>query len=234
MGSGRRASPVVIVADHREAKSASVAALRAMEAVELTFAHLESGDYRVDDRMIFERKTLTDLAESIKDGRLFRQAWALATLAEPLRGALVLEGVGADLAAGAMRREAIQGALITVTLFFGVPILRALSGEESARLMIYAANQARAFGVGALPRRGRRPKGKRRAQLAILQSLPGVGADRAERLLAAFGSVEAVLTAGPDQLETVPGVGHRTARAIRWAVGESAAIYRRACNDPAL
>jgi ERCC4-type nuclease len=205
-----------------------------MECVDLTFAHLEVGDYRVEDRMIFERKTLIDLAESIKDGRLFRQAWALATLAEPLRGALILEGTGADLATSAMRREAIQGALITVTLFFGVPILRSMSGEETARLMAYAAGQARTFACGALPRQGRRPKGRRRAQLAVLQSLPGVGSARAERLLASFGSVESVITAGVAQLEAVPGVGRRTARAIRWAVGESVAAYHGKLDDPVL
>jgi ERCC4-type nuclease len=81
-----------------------------------------------------------------------------------------------------MRREALQGALITVGLFFGLPILRARDGEESARLMLYAARQGRAFAGGALPRRGERPKGKRKTQLAILQSLPGVGAERAEKL----------------------------------------------------
>ncbi len=66
-----------------------------------------------------------------------------------------------------------------VTLFFGVAVLRALNGEESARLMVYAARRARWFTTGAVPRHGKRPKGKRKARLALLQGLPGVGPLRA-------------------------------------------------------
>jgi len=232
--SGAEPAPIRIVADHREARSGAVAALQAMAGVELSFDHLSTGDYLVDARMLFERKTLTDLAESIKDGRLFRQAWELANLAGSLRGALILEGTSADLAQSGMHREAIQGALITVSLFFGVPVLRAMTAEESARLMIYAARQAQAYATGALPRPGKRPKGKRKTQLAILQGLPGVGPERAAQLLGAFGNVQAVLAASAAQLEHVPGVGSRTAQAIRWAVGETEATYHAAENDPAL
>lgn len=216
---------IQIAADHRESASAAVAALRALPEVELRFEHLKVGDYLVDGLMLFERKTLTDFAESVIDGRLFRQARALATLEPPLRGALILEGAGADLARSGMSRESLQGALITVTLFFGVPLLRAVSPEESARLMLYAARQARVYATGALPRRGRRHKGKLKLQLDILQHLPGIGPGRARRLLSTFGSVEAALGASAEQLQTVPGLGKRTAKAIRWAVSEEAAPY---------
>lgn len=219
-----------VVSDDREANSTAMAALRAMPEVQLTTTRLEVGDYVVDDRLVFERKTLLDLAESIVDGRLFRQAWALASLGEPLRGTLILEGTGSDLDRSGMRREAIQGALITVSLFFGLPILRARDGEESARLMIYAARQGRAFARGALHRPGRRPKGKRKTQLAILQSLPGVGAQRAGALLEKFGSIEAIISASQQALETIPSIGARTAKAIRWAVSETQAAYQKSSS----
>lgn len=216
-----------VVSDDREANSAAMAALRLMPDILLSTTRLEVGDYVVDDRLVFERKTLLDLAESIVDGRLFRQAWALANLGEPLRGALILEGTGLDLERSGMRREAIQGALITISLFFGLPILRARDGEESARLMLYAARQGRAFARGPLPRPARRPKGKRKTQLAILQSLPGVGAQRASALLENFGSIEAVISASQQALETIPSIGARTAKAIRWAVCETPAEYQQ-------
>lgn len=227
---GRR---IQVAADHREAASAAVAALRALPEVELRFEHLKTGDYLVDGLILFERKTLTDFAESVIDGRLFRQARALATLEPPLRGALILEGSGGDLARSGMSREALQGALITVTLFFGVPLLRAVTPDETARLMLYAARQARVYATGALPRRGRRPKGKLKLQLDLLQRLPGVGPGRAQRLLSAFGSVEAVLAANAGQLQRVPGLGKRTAKAIRWAVSEDAAPYGEKIDERA-
>jgi ERCC4-type nuclease len=221
-----RQALIHVVADHREADGAAVANLQLMSNIDFHFAQLEAGDYLIDDRLLFERKTLLDFTESVKDGRLFRQALALVNLEGSIRGALILEGTAADLARSGMRREALQGALITVSLFFGLPVLRAADGAETARLMVYAARQAREIASGALPRRGRRPKGKRKTQLAILQSLPGVGPERAERLLQTFGSVEAVFAADQQSLERIPGLGARTAKAIRWAVEEEQAPYR--------
>lgn len=92
--------------------------------------------------------------------------------------------------------------------------------------MVYAARQARAWSTGALPRRTRRPKGKRRAQLQMLQGLPGIGPGRAGRLLDTFGSVEAVLTASSHELIAVDGIGATTSDAIRWLVSEGPAQYR--------
>ena len=206
--------------DDREARSGTVAALEAVEGVDLRFGRLPVGDYEVDGVLFFERKTLPDLAVSIQDGRLFHQAWSLSVMPAPARGVLILEGTASDWSGIGMRREAVQGALITVSVFFGVPLLRARDGEESARLMVYTAQQAKVMKRGALPRHAKRPKGKRRAQLAMLQGLPGVGPGRAERLLDQFGSVEAVLTAAADELAAVHGIGKQTAQGIRWLVGE--------------
>ena len=212
-----------IVADHRERDSGVVQALSNMENVEVRIEHLSLGDYFVDDIFLFEHKTMMDLTASIKDARLFRQACKLA--GDSRRAAFVLEGTALDLCSSKMRREAIQGALITVTLMLGLPLLRALDAAETARLMVYAARQARAWSTGALPRRIRRPKGKRRAQLQMLQGLPGIGPERAARLLDAFGSVESVLTASSDELQTVDQIGATTADAIRWVVCDGSAQY---------
>ena len=86
-----------------------------------------------------------------------------------------MEGTGRDLAAIGMRREAIQGALITLTLYLGIPLLRSRNLHETIQLLLYAARQSRVVASGALPRKGRRYKGKRRVQAHILQGLPSVG-----------------------------------------------------------
>lgn len=222
-------SPIAIIADHREAGSGTVEALRSLDGVTVSVEHLPLGDYEVDGRLLVERKTLIDLAASLKDGRLLRQACRLATA--PLRPVVILEGTARDLAASRMPREAIQGALVTLTVVLGLPLLRAKDPGESARLMHYAARQLRALHAvtprDAYPRPlpAGRPRGKRKTQLYILQGLPGIGPKRARRLLDAFGSVEAVLTAASDALTRVPGIGRTTAEAIRWAVSEQARGY---------
>ena len=213
-----------IVVDDRESASPVLPALRECVDFRVTVMRLPLGDYRVDDRFLFERKTMPDLAAAIIDGRLFRQALRLAQ--SPLRPAIILEGTSRHLADSAMRWEAIQGALVTVALFCGMPLLRTRTPEETVRTMLYAARQGQTFAAGALPRRGRRPHGKLARQLFILQGLPGIGPERAHQLLARFGSVEAVTRAGVEDLRAVSGIGERIAGALRWSVEESRCNYR--------
>jgi hypothetical protein len=106
-----------IEVDDRESAGAVLPTLREITEFHVEVMRLPLGDYRVDGRFLFERKTLTDLAAAIKDGRLFRQALRLA--ATPLQPAIILEGSSRELAGSGMRWEAIQGALVTVTLFCG-------------------------------------------------------------------------------------------------------------------
>jgi ERCC4-type nuclease len=219
----RSASLFSIVVDDRERNGAVAGVLRQRPEVRLRVERLPLADYQVDETLLIERKTLIDLTQSIKDGRLFSQGLRLAS--SPLRPVMILEGRGNDLDRSGMRREAIQGALITLTLFFGIPLLRSMDPEESAGLILIAARQARARAIGALPRPGSRPRGKARTQSRILQALPGIGPERARRLIEHFGSIESVVQAAPRELAEVPGIGATTAKAIRWAVGEPAATY---------
>lgn len=218
--------PIPIVVDDRERGSAVWSILANTKTFNVRVQRLALGDYLVDGRFLFERKTLGDLVASIKEGRLFAQALRLAQV-NGVRAALILEGTSKSLHGCAMRWEAIQGALVTVSLFVGLPVLRTRSPAETLRTFLYAARQGRTVAYGALPRRGRRPKGKTALQRHMLQGLPGVGPARAARLLAHFGSVRAVLTAGEDELASVAGVGEQTAGRIAWAAEQPRASYGR-------
>ncbi len=209
--------------DDRESRSGVLQALSEQDGVRIRVERLAVGDYLFDDLLLFERKTLTDLTHSIKDGRLFAQGMRLVS--SPLRSALILEGTSRELADSQMRREAIQGALISLTLFLGIPLLRAMDSAETARLMLFAVRQGRQFATHAHSRKGRRPGGKQRLQSHILQGLPGIGPARAKRLLERFGSIESIITADLRALAETEGIGQATAAAIRWAVRESAGCF---------
>lgn len=219
---GSRQIPVIV--DDRESRGALLGELRGCLQIDVTVERLPVGDYLVDNRFLFERKTLPDLVGSVIAGRLFSQALRLAEVAD-YRPALILEGTAKDLRGSRMRWEAVQGALVTVSLLIGLPVLRTRSAQETVRTFQFAALQARSVAVGALPRRGKRPRGKKALQSHLLQGLPGVGPERAARLLERFGSVEAVLSADRKALELVPGIGTQTARAMRWAVEEEGGSY---------
>ena len=208
---------VRIIADDRENAGGVIAALRGLAGVNVEVRRLTCGDYLVETRFAVERKTLQDFAGSIIDGRVFRQASAMAH--GQRRGVLVLEGGSADLQAVGVQREALQGALIHLSVFHGLAVLRAHDPGETARLIVYLGRQAQAWAHGSLPRPGYRPKGRRARQLFLLQGLPRVGPERAARLLDRFGSVEGVATASAPELATVDGIGDGIAARIRWVLG---------------
>ena len=209
---------VHIIADDRECKSGVIASLSEMENVKVRMQRLSVGDYRIGKRVLVERKTLRDFAISIIDGRLFNQMVRLAN--SDSSGVLILEGTPGDATDIGMTRAAMQGALITVSIILGIPVLRSTNPSETARLIVLIGRQMESITRGGVQRRGYRPKGLRSRQRYILQGLPGLGREKADRLLDRFGSVEAVISAGIDDLQTVDGIGEKMAAKIKWAVSE--------------
>jgi ERCC4-type nuclease len=98
--------------------------------------------------------------------------------------------------------------------------------------MVYIARQIESIARGGLQRHGYKPKNNRKRKLFILQGLPGVGPERADRLLARFGSVEAVISASSDELQSIDGIGKNIADKIKWAVSERVSPYSSSPFNP--
>jgi len=207
-----------IVADNRERASGIVDQLKGIPDIDLRIEHLRVGDFVVSGQIVFERKRADDFAASLIDGRLFSQATRLVK--QPLRSACILEGKTEDWTRLGVRREALQGALITLTLIFDLPVFRSIDPSETARLLVYAGRQFsrlhRAEPAYTHVVKAKRMKTRR---LRLLQSLPGVGPDRARNLLEHFGGVRPCLLATIEELIDVPGIGQKTAKAIQEVVG---------------
>ena len=208
----RFASQIAI--DDREQSSGVAEALSRRPSVNITVRRLPLGDYEVDSTLIVERKTLADFAVSVLDGRLFRQAGRLARNQE-VRTCLILEGTPERYPRLAIPNHAFQGALITVTLVFGVPVLRSATPEETADLILFAAQQLHR--QAALPPRriGARGGSLRRRQLLLLQAVPMVGPLRAEALLETLGVPSQIASADVEVLAEVNGIGPAIAASIR-------------------
>jgi ERCC4-type nuclease len=204
-----------IAVDDRERCPDVVSALRKMKDVHVNFERLSLGDYSVDKRLLVERKTIHDFALSVMSGRIFRQASRLSSCSHA-RACFVLEGSDSDFAHTAISNEAFQGAVITVTLVFGLPLLRSHSPEETAQLILTASRQLARRVKGIPKRRSQRISSKRRLQVLLLQCVPDLGPVKALALLRSFGSLERVIAATYDELAAVPGVGSKTAARLRW------------------
>jgi DNA excision repair protein ERCC-4 len=60
-------SSIQIIADDRESQAPVIDALRRLNGAEVTVRRLALGDYLLDQRLSFERKTLLDLPHSKSD-----------------------------------------------------------------------------------------------------------------------------------------------------------------------
>jgi DNA excision repair protein ERCC-4 len=204
---------IQVVVDDRERPFEVVAELKRSDRVVVQIEHLLVGDYCIDGAVLIERKTAADFAQSLIDGRLFAQAGRMANA--HLRPAYIIEGTGAEWSGLGVSQESLQGALVTLMLVFDLPVFRSSDPAESARLILYIGSQlVRLRDPGHVPYRQGKAKRKKSRQLRVLQGLPGVGPDRARRLLERFRTVRACFGASTAQLIEVQGIGAKTAAAI--------------------
>jgi len=208
----QRGEGVTIIVDERERGSQVVAELANMGA-SLRFETLSVGDYILSEDTVAERKTTKDFASSILDGRLFGQMKELRDLIP--RPVLLLEGSDLLVQSG-IHPNALRGALISVLLDYGVPILQVSSPQEAANYLFHIA-QREQIEHKRFPRvRGeRKPPTLREEQIYLLSGLPHVERTTAEKLLRKFRSPIGVFSSSISELKEVEGIGNVKATKIR-------------------
>jgi len=196
--------PTTLIVDHRE-PAIMVDLLREVRNLDVRVEALDMGDYVVPDRLVIERKTTADMAASIIDDkkRLFFQTDKMTTLDIPT--VLLIEGGVYDQTR--MSLNSITGTLSYLAVIQRVPIVPTLSLKHSSYMIVKLVRHA-VHGLGyEMGLRAGGPKTPRDAAGYVLEGIPGISAGLAKNLLAHFGSVSAVATAGIDELRKVPGIG---------------------------
>ena len=212
---------ILIIADDREVVSGVPDLLAQMPEVELRSGRLVVGDYRIEESALIERKAASDFAQSLVTGRLFEQA---ARMERSIFAASISSRGSAGWAALGVRAACKGADHLDVDLRY--PVLRAVDAAETARLILYAGQQlARLHDPHHAPSRQAKAKRKRTRQIRLLQTLPGVGGERARLLLDHFGSVRACFEAQMDELQKIDGIGPRTAQAILDTIQEASPTY---------
>lgn len=201
---------ITIRVDHREEESEVVLYLKNAE-VNIKIEQLDSADYILSEKIGIERKTDNDFLSSILDKRLFRQALSLR---ENFRNPVfIIEG--RNLYNGNIHPNAVRGALSSLLTVYNVTVLQTEDALETALLMKMIAKQAQ-LGVKEITLQPKR-KETTLDEIAeqILESIPGIGKVKAQKLLDCFGSIENVVNADVDTLITFGIFGEKEARRIK-------------------
>lgn len=217
----------VITVDVHERPSGVGDLLRSLGAdVETT--RLRAGDYALRAGVMVERKRVLGLHKALIEGRLWRQ---LGQLRNACRWPYLLVE-GHDLDAGPLSGSSVRGACLAA-MEQRIRLIRAWDADESAQWLYRLAVRCQH------PRRQRdRPAYSQRpatghpsaAAEALLAAVPGISTYSARALLERFGTVTAVINAGPDEWTTVPGIGRHRASSLHATV--SARWQSQRAQDP--
>lgn len=185
--------------------------------LEITLKSLEVGDYVLSDRLAVERKTAEDFVSSIIDPErnLFRQISDLSKTYD--RPVLILEG--RDLYTRQMNPASIRGALASIAVDYGVPIIPTENQEETAAVISLLAARERKEGREPKVHGHKTARTLKEQQEYLISAIPSVGPAVAKNLLRHFGSIEKIMTASQEDLLQVELVGPKIAERIRELVG---------------
>jgi len=174
--------------------------------------NLDVADYVLSDRVAVERKSVEDFLESItQKERLFSQIARLkAAYSRPV---VIIEGE--NLYRG-LHPNAVRGAIASIVVDFGVPLIRTSNPRETAEyLLAMARREQEEKRREVLEHEGKTKRTLKEEQEYIVSSISNVGRVIARNLLEHFQTIEKIATATEDELAKVPKVGKKIAERIR-------------------
>ena len=186
---------------------------------EFTIEPLETGDFIVED-CIFERKTPSDFASSLQEGRLREQVERMA--ASDYRPFVLIEGDMSDfsnLEHSKMPPKSLRGMTASILGRNGIPVVFCSNPKLLADIAIRIARKTEedlnnhhvktTESVKDVP-----------FVTQFFMNVEGIGLSTAEELTEAFGSVEEAMNASTDELASVGGIGEKRAQNIHDTIHE--------------
>lgn len=177
--------------------------------------HLEMADFvaRYDDKTLaIERKTSEDLSASLDDNRLAEQVHRMSDSGIP--SCFIIEGG----VTGARSQPLPRLVALQTRLNFGVNmrVLETIDLAHTAYIIVTSIRD-HFFGTGSafdlkpikIPGLG----AIERAQF-MLQSVPGISPTRSAALIDKFGSIAGIAAATAKEIQTVEGIGKKTAETL--------------------
>jgi len=192
-----------IIIDYRE-KNSLVASELVKQGFVPEFKQLELGDYIIGD-IVIERKTVNDFVSSLLNKRLTRQLENLQTLPKKL---MLIEGVesqelyNSNYDGTGIHPNALRGMLLTITLYYGVPLLTTNNAEDTATfLSLLAKKQNKEISLNAK----RKPRSANEQLQYLVEGFPRIGPTSAKKLLKEFKTLKNFINASEEQLVELLG-----------------------------
>lgn len=178
-----------IIIDYRE-KNSLVPAELINQNFEIEFVELKVGDYLVKETII-ERKTTTDLIQSMIKKRIFKQLEEIKQYPNYL---LIIEGKFKETK---IHPNVIKGLILSINLNYKIPIIFANSEEETATyISLLAKKQTRTPSLNPI-----KSSLSQDQQLEyILQSFPNIGPITSKKLLEKFGNLKTIFNSPEKEL----------------------------------
>ena len=205
---------IEIVADDREN---SIAKKFSREDIKVVKKRIDVADFILSEDTAVERKSAGDFVDSIIDNRLFDQLQDLNDYVKPI---LLIEGRNIYSQRN-IDEKAVRGALSSVALDYGIPIIWSKDEEDTSRILMQIAEkeqiekekdvQVRANASG---------RTLKQQKEFIVAGLPGVNTKIARRLLDKFGNIDSIFSATEEELQEVEGLGEKKASSIRSILDE--------------
>jgi len=200
---------IVVIADDREN---SVAKKLSKMDITVRKNRLDVADFLLSERTAVERKSASDFVDSLVDQRLFEQMPDLQQFENPV---IMIEGK--DLYSHReVHPNAIRGALASIAIDHGIPILWTEDEKDTAEMLKTLAKREQEENDKTVSIRGTKSvKSEAELQQFVVAGLPDVNTKLAVRLLEEFGSIQDIFTASNSELMEVEGIGEKTADNIR-------------------
>lgn len=202
---------VLIFIDNREINSGIVDYFGQYDC-EIQPKMLLCGDFLLSDRVVVERKTVSDFIQSITDKRLFQQLNLMKENFE--RPILIIEGE--ESLYGVLQPNVIRGALAAITIDLSIPIIWTRDVADTAGIVYWIARREQILEKREIVLRNKRvPKSNKEKQEYFISSLPDVSVVRAKALLKHFKSPRNIFDASEKELTGVKGIGKGIAKKIK-------------------
>lgn len=199
-----------ILIDDRETSSKVVEALSNMGAA-VRLERLPHGDYAIGDRILIERKTARDFADTLINRDLLGQAKAMAEAVT--RPVLIIEG-GDIYSQRDINPNAIRGVLAALSIDMGVAVLFTRDEQDTAQMLMVLARREEGERGERKAHPHKTHRSVREDQEYIISAFPEIGMKNARLLLSHFGSIQAVANASLEDLIAVKGIGEKTAARV--------------------